>query len=225
MEAVFVEAGSPEGFVEIEAAFVFDAVFVVAVPVFGGGKRGAGGVEMEGAAESGLGMLEAVVVAIGKEGTKAKGGGLVADVAKDGGRAAREEEEGFVDKSVAAAEGPAGRIGLERLDPFMAAEGEVAGVLDEAEGVGLAAGEDLVLDSGEENAACGGRSEGSDEKGVVAAGGETGGGTHGKAARFIGFEPFEAGGGVEIPALCGSEAHLHRERGELFPLQQVWNGQ
>lgn len=210
---------------EIEPALLFDAIFVVTVPVFGGGKRGAGGVEMEGAAESGLGMLEAVVVAIGKEGTKAKGGGLVADVAKDGGRAAREEEEGFVDEGVAAAEGPAGRIGLERFDPFVAAEGEVAGVLDEAEGVGLAAGEDLVLDSGEENAACGGRSEGSGQQGVVAAGRETGGGTHGKAARFIGFEPFEAGGGVEIPALCGSEAHLHRERGELFPLQQVWNGQ
>jgi hypothetical protein len=31
---VFVDAGGPEGFVEIEAAFVFDAVFVVAVPVF-----------------------------------------------------------------------------------------------------------------------------------------------------------------------------------------------
>jgi hypothetical protein len=81
-------------------------------------------------------VLEGVVVPIGEEGAKAQGGGLVADVAKDGGGPAGEEEEGFVDEGIAAAEGPAGRIGLERLDPFVAAEGEVAGVLDEAEGVG-----------------------------------------------------------------------------------------
>jgi hypothetical protein len=180
---------------------------------------------MEGAAEAGFGMLEGVVVAVGEEGTKPEGGGLVTDVAKDGGGPAGQEEEGFVDEGVAAAEGPAGRIGLERLDPFVAAEGEMAGVLDEAEGVGVAAGEDLVLDAGEENAAGRGRREGGGQKGVIAAGGEAGDRAHGKPARFIGFEPFEAGGGVEIPALCGSEAHLHKERGELFPLQQVWKGQ
>lgn len=208
----FVDAAGPEGLAEVEAPLALDEVFVVAVPVFAGGEGGFGRrMNAQRAAEAGLGVLEGVVAPVGVEGAEAERRGAVGPIAEGGGGAAGQQEQGFFDKGVAATVEPARGIGLELFEPFVAAQGKVAGVLNKAEGVGFTTGNDLLFDAGEHHAAAGGRGKGGGEQGVVAAGIESADRAHGEAAGFVGFEPFQPRSGVEIPALCSREPHLLKQ--------------
>ena len=91
------------------------------------------------------------------------------------------------------------------LQQFEAARLNDAGILGGGEFEGLVCEGDGFFDARENGETVGWGMLRGDQKGMIAAGVDAGGGSHGEGAGVIGIEPFELGRTREITAGCLSE--------------------